>query len=220
MTVERKALEQQADADLLAYCKAAGAEPVLSDCDEANKTWMANCGPMSLAAVLGRTTVESVRELVMPFRGFMAPRDMLTALASAYHRGLAGKSRYTSSPGDDAWPDLGIVRIQWLGPWCGPDVDPRAAYRYTHMVGVRRPDRRSKECATHTEAIGEACRAGRLPIHELRIDEPGWSRVLIYDCTPNRWIPLEVWSAWAPSIYPKRTTGWAPVTRFDVTRAP
>lgn len=92
---------------------------------EAGDAWGANCGPMSLAAVLGLTRVEAAREFVEPFRGFMSPTDMRRALdrAGVKHR-------------DVDRPARGLIRIQWVGPWCDLP-DPRVAYRYTHWIGVR-----------------------------------------------------------------------------------
>ena len=187
------------DQTLIDYCRRQEVPAVLPDTIEAGDAWGANCGPMSLAAVLGLPTVEAARELVQPFRGFMSPTDMRAAVGKACDRRLCRYlGRATLAVGDPyPWPEPGVlslVRIQWLGPWCGPGVNPRAAYRYTHFVGARR-------------GVPED---GRQPFPH----EPG--AVFIYDATPNRWVPLAQWSAWCPTLWPKRATGWAPVTRIDV----
>lgn len=179
-----RAREDALIAELVEYCSRFNLPVVLPDTFEAADAWGANCGPMSLAAVLGLPTVEAVRPLVQPFRGFMSPTDMTTALAMAAANSLCARaSACRMSIGDrDPWPVLGLVRIQWLGPWCDPGVNPRAAYRMTHWIGVR-------------DVLGA---------------------VEIYDATPNRWIPLERWARWCETLWPKRATGWAPVTRIDV----
>ena len=182
--VDTRAREDALTAELVEYCSRFNLPAVLPDTFEAGDAWGANCGPMSLAAVLGLPTVEAARSLVQPFRGFMSPTDMTTALAMAHHAGLCARaSAQRIASGDPhPWPMLGLVRIQWLGKWCDPGVNPRAAYRMTHWIGAR-------------DVLGA---------------------VEIYDATPNCWLPLERWARWCETLWPKRATGWAPVTRIDV----
>jgi len=35
-----------------------------------------------------------------------------------------------------SWPDYGLARVQWEGPWTAPGVPARVAYRHTHWVGA------------------------------------------------------------------------------------
>ena len=194
--MNRLAREEPLEHALIMYCRMTRAPAVLPDTIEAGDAWGANCGPMSLAAVLGLSSVEAARKLVQPFRGFMTPTNMISALQAA-GSGLVKSYRYVRDPGTDPWPKLGLVRIQWEGSWLGEGVDPRAAYRYTHWVGVRR---------------------GPVPAEDdVRLGHIADDDVLIYDCTPNRWVPLAQWSAWCPTLWPKRATGWSPVTRIDVS---
>lgn len=190
-----RAAEDRLTAELVKLCQVLQLPAVLPDTTEADLAWGANCGPMSLAAVLGLPTVEAARPLVLPFRGFMSPTDMTTALARAiaqHHPGGQARAARVASGAPDPWPQLGLVRIQWIGPWCDPGVNPRAAYRHTHWIGVRTVE------AGHLDV-------GKLP-----------PVVMVYDATPNRWIPLWAWERWCPSLWPKRATGWAPVNRIDV----
>ena len=170
--------------ELIEFCIRFDIPAVLPDTIEAGDAWNANCGPMSLAAVLGLPTVEAARPLVQPFRGFMSPTNMMDALEVAHDNGLVTASSriFQRPPAADPWPVLGLVRIQWEGSWLDPGVDKRAAYRQTHWIGAR-------------DVLGA---------------------VEIYDATPNRWVPLERWARWCPTLWPKRATGWAPVTRIDV----
>ncbi len=189
------------DAALILYCQRHNVPSVLVDCEQAADAWGANCGPMSLAAAIGLSTVGEAHRLVQPFRGFMTPTEMRAAVGRAADRNLCRYiGRATLAPGDpDPWPEPGVislVKIQWLGPWCAPGVNPRAAYHYSHFIAARRgvPD------------------DGR-----LAFPHPA-DEVFIYDCTPNCWVPLAQWSAWNPTIWPKRATGWAPVNRIAMSR--
>lgn len=157
--------------ELIEFCTLRRLRAVLPDTIAAGDSWGANCGPMSLAAVLGLARVEDVRELVHPFMGWMSPTDIRRALdrAGARHR-------------ETPHPAIGLMRVQWLGPWCDAGVDPRAAYRYTHWIGIR-GDHGARE---------------------------------VYDATPNRWIPIEAWARWCPTLWPRRATGWKMVNSIEV----
>ncbi len=185
--------ESPLDYDLLVHMKMRRVPAVLPDLEAAADAWNANCGPMSLAAVLGLPTVEAARPLVQPFRGFMSPTDMRKAVSAA---GRFEGIGYLAVDDPDPWPTLGLVRIQWVGSWLDPGVDPRAAYRYTHFVGARRG----------------------LPEEDERLGGYDDDAVFIYDCNANAWLPLDVWAAWCPTLWPKRATGWRPATRIDVSR--
>lgn len=186
--------ESPLDYDLLVHMRMRRVPNILPDCEAAADAWNANCGPMSLAAVLGLPTVEAARPLVQPFRGFMSPTHMVQALERGF--GLMERWANLGHQPADPWPSLGLVRIQWEGSWLDPGVDKRAAYRYTHWVGVRRG----------------------LPEDDDRGGAYDDDTIFIYDCTPNAWLPLDVWADWNQVIWPKRATGWRPVTRIDVTR--
>lgn len=203
--------------ELVKFCRATRLPAVLPDTIEAGDAWGANCGPMALAAVLGLPTVEAARELVQPFRGFMSPSDMAHALERARIRGCVERWTHIRMPAADPWPALGLVRIQWLGPWCAPGVNPRAAYRYTHWVGVRRVDRRSKEAFALVSATVDQGRQGNLRDLPAEATSILSDPILIYDATPNRWLPLWAWERWCPTLWPRRATGWAPATRIDVS---
>ena len=196
--VNRPTREDILTSELVMYCHMAQVPAVLPDTIEAGDAWGANCGPMSLAAVLGLPTVEAARELVHPFRGFMSPTNMVDALELTRIRGLAARWTHLRNAAHDPWPALGLVRIQWLGPWCDL-ADPRVAYRFTHWLGVR-----VDKPASHLDAV------------DARDGSPAEARVMIYDATPNRWIPLDRWARWCSTLWPKRAMGWAPTNRIDV----
>lgn len=114
------------------YSVAEGAAPApVFSVDEAQRAfddWGANCGPGALAAVAG-VTLQQAREWigVEEFAGkrYTNPTMMLKALTCS---GLRIQQFMR-------WPQHGLVRVQWEGPWMRPGVPMRARYRYTHWVG-------------------------------------------------------------------------------------
>jgi len=100
----------------------------LADVEVAHDKWGANCGPAALAAVCG-LTLDQVRSHLNGFtaKGYTNPTMMFRALDSL---GVAWQRR-----SDSRWPDHGLARIQWEGPWTAPGVPIRARYRHTHWVG-------------------------------------------------------------------------------------
>ena len=99
-----------------------------ADADRAYAEWGANCGPGALAAVTGMT-LEQVRPIIPGFdlKHYTSPAMMNEALRAT------GKSWRKIGA---IWPDHGLVRVQWEGPWTDPGVPMRARYRHTHWVGA------------------------------------------------------------------------------------
>lgn len=108
-----------------------------SDVGEQHDLWGANCGPTALAAILGISVAE-VRPLIEQaqngtFKGYMHAGHLLNTLK------LAGKSvrRIDCSYRKICWPeDQGVCLLQFDGPWCLPNANPRARFRYTHSVAA------------------------------------------------------------------------------------
>lgn len=106
------------------------------DAQRAWETWRFNCGPASLCAVLDMTPDE-IRPHLLDFerKGFTNP----TLMASILHKlrvQFRQVYRADGPPEDYPEPPLGLMRVQWVGPWCQPGVPFAARYRQTHWVGV------------------------------------------------------------------------------------
>lgn len=101
------------------------------DADGAHASWGANCGPGALAAVMGMH-INEVRRHLADFdrKRYTNPLMMYAALRSL-------RARWSKCKG---WPRLGLVRVQWEGPWTAPGVPMRARYRRTHWIGSRLHD--------------------------------------------------------------------------------
>jgi hypothetical protein len=98
-----------------------------ADAERAHAEWGANCGPGAIAAIAG-LSLDELRPSLGDFeaKGYANPTLMFQTLDRL---GLKwGRRR------DKDWPDWGLVRIQWHGPWTKPGVPPRVAYRHTHWV--------------------------------------------------------------------------------------
>ena len=101
----------------------------LRDAERAHDEWGANCGPGALAAIMDMT-LDQVRPHMGDFEGkrYTNPALMFEALRSI------GRAWRKTAP---AWPDYGLARIQWEGPWTLPGVPFRARYRFSHWVGAQ-----------------------------------------------------------------------------------
>lgn len=110
--------------------------------DEAQRAadeWRFNCGPGALCAILGMTPDE-IRPHMLSFerKGYTDPtlmKDVLHGLkcriTSVY------QDQYGKRTLDPVYPTLGLVRVQWAGPWTQPGVPMRVRYRHTHWIGCR-----------------------------------------------------------------------------------
>lgn len=87
----------------------------------------ANCGPGALAALLGVTPHEIVPLLGPEFQRLGGTTEVMIEEI------LTRSGLDWGRPAAPCWPDLGIVRIQWDGPWIG-DPDPIEKLRHSHWV--------------------------------------------------------------------------------------
>jgi hypothetical protein len=107
-----------------------------ADVYAANASWGFSCGPAALAAICD-LTLDEVRHLFgSDFRGYTNPTMMFTALrASGRKHHEIGPQPY-AGPAIRPWPQWGICRIQWEGPWMAQNVPAGARYQRTHWVGT------------------------------------------------------------------------------------
>lgn len=104
-----------------------------ADAERAHDEWGANCGPGAIAAICG-LSLDQLRPQMGDFeaKGYTNPRLMRQVLAR-----LGVRFRIsTREPLTSLWPDYGLARVQWEGPWTAPGVPERARYRHTHWVGA------------------------------------------------------------------------------------
>jgi len=109
----------------------------IDDAIAAGEAWGFNCGPGALCAVLNKTPGE-MRPLMGDFetKGYTNP-TLMTDILKAQR--VPHRTTYRrDAPGDPQFPRLGVVRVQWAGPWTKPGVPMRVRYRETHWVAVRR----------------------------------------------------------------------------------
>ena len=98
------------------------------DAYRAYNEWGANCGPGALAAIMGMTL-----DQVRPHMGdFESKRYTNPTLMNDALRSIGRPWKKIGA----IWPNYGLVRVQWEGPWTNPGVPMRARYRYTHWIGA------------------------------------------------------------------------------------
>lgn len=155
--------------------------------ERANKMaddWGFNCGPAAICAVTGFTP-EELRPHLGDFehKHYTNPNLMRQILQS-----LDVQSKWTVDARgvkNLSWPEFGLVRVQWSGPWCAPGVPMRARYRHTHWVatdscngGLRR-----------VFDINATCVGGWIPYQEWNEQLVPW---LLNECQPKadgKWWP-------------------------------
>ena len=106
--------------------------------DQANAmsdNWGFNCGPAAVCAVTGMTP-----EQLHPHLGdFEKKKYTNPTLMIQILKRLGIESRWKMDArgvNNLAWPEFGLVRVQWSGPWCRPGVPMRVRYRHTHWVAT------------------------------------------------------------------------------------
>jgi hypothetical protein len=106
------------------------------DAESAYKEWGADCGPGALAAMLNMT-LDAVRPHLFDFenKGYINPKLMFKILSSLGYTWQKESYRNWLPYG---WPNDGLVRVQFEGPWCDPGVPTKKRYRHTHWVASRR----------------------------------------------------------------------------------
>lgn len=108
-------------------------QPAFTLQDVNRAEWGANCGPAALAVIAGLSLAE-----LRPYLGdFEAKRYMNPSMMVESLKRLGLGFTQHRPP---AWPKLGLVRIQWEGPWMRSEVPVRARYCHTHWVAAAKCD--------------------------------------------------------------------------------
>lgn len=110
----------------------------LEDAHDAADAWGFNCGPAALCAVCNLTP-DQVRPHLGDFESkrYSNPTLMANALRSLrvpFQRVF--ETAVKPDGGDPVYPYIGLVRVQWGGPWTNPGVPIRVRYRKTHWIAV------------------------------------------------------------------------------------
>lgn len=181
-----KNLEEPGDASGPRNGKGPMPVPVLFTLDEAERAgddWNFNCGPAALCAVLGFTPDE-IRPHMLDFesKGYTNPTLMFDVLKRL---NVAHYQCYRSDNPTGLVPrvPLGLLRVQWGGPWTKPGVPMRVRYRQTHWAGM---------CGGWMFDVNAMCPGGWLRFAEWAGELIPW---LIRECVPKgdgTWWPTHV----------------------------
>lgn len=162
------------------------------DAQRAHDEWGMNCGPAALCAALSLTPDE-LRPHLGDFeqRGYTSPSMMagiLRRLKVNFRRLYECQDKVAGRPLSGEFPTLGLVRIQFGGPWTMPGVPIPARYRKTHWVAMRRDA--AAWSVFDINAIGYG---GWLPSREWAGQLVPW---LIREAVPKgdgEWWPTHCW---------------------------
>lgn len=160
--------------------------PVLFSLDEAERAsdeWNFNCGPSALCAVLGMTPSE-IRPHMLDFesKGYTNPTlmfDVLKRLNVTHYQCYRSDNPIGLIPR----VPLGLLRVQWGGPWTKPGVPMRVRYRQTHWAGM---------CGGWMFDVNAMCSGGWLSFAEWSSELIPW---LIRECISKgdgKWWPTHV----------------------------
>ena len=134
----------------------ASAIPLAFDAADQQRAWDrhgSNCGPGAIAGLAGLTP-----ETVVTFLG-----ERFRRIGGTTEYMLADALEHFAIPWRDSgldWPDYGLVRIQWDGPWLW-DPRPFHRLRHSHWVGSCR-----EGDAVHVFDINAISRGGWLSLDE------------------------------------------------------
>lgn len=163
----------------------------IDDARAAADVWRFNCGPAALCAVIGWTPTE-IRPWLLDFekRGYTNPSLMAAILRSLrpYSRLVYNFPGVGVAPAGATYPSVGLVRVQWGGPWTAPGVPVRARYRHTHWIAVR-----GEEAKREAFDVNAMCVGGWIPFAEWFDQLVPW---LLKQCEPRAnglWWPTHCW---------------------------
>lgn len=165
----------------------------LDDAQRAADAWKFNCGPGALCGALSMTPDE-IRPHLLDFerKGYTNPTLMasiLRGLNVPFRRVYECHHRVSGREPD--YPQFGLVRVQWGGPWTKDGVPMAARYRHTHWIAMRHlPSLCPQRVVFDINAI---CAGGWLPWDEWRCELVPW---LLGECEPKwdgTWWPTHCW---------------------------
>lgn len=159
--------------------------------DEAQRhsdEWNCNCGPGAIAGICGLTLEETkVHMMACGFsdKGYTNPKMMFDVLRRIGVRWQGGTCNSMSSENQGmlAFPDFGLARIQWEGPWTEPGVPIRARYRHTHWVGSCRIEGEE----VNIFDINAMCVGGWIPFSEWADSLVPWLLKQVVPKANGRW---------------------------------
>ena len=180
----------------------------LGEAQAASDSWGFNCGPGALCAILGMTPDE-LRPHLQGFedKGHTNPTLMasiLRGLRIPFYRLFEQQAKVRreclKTP---LYPDPGLMRVQWDGPWCDRGRLVRARYRHTHWVVVRMAIK---------------------PKQPLRYPKSGWPGREVFDINAMSCGGWLSWEEWANDLIPwlikecapKANGNWWPTHCWEV----
>ena len=156
----------------------------INQAQAASDNWEFNCGPAAICAVLGMTP-DGVRPYLGDFeqKHYTNPKLMksiLHKLSVQYTWKVHPNLSSLDVIPPQEWPQFGLVRIQWDGPWCAPARPWQERGRQTHWVAYDARDDKVFD-------INATCVGGWISRNEWETKLVPW---LLRQCVPRangRW---------------------------------
>jgi hypothetical protein len=166
----------------------------------ASQEWGCNCGPTALAFAL-QTSLDVVRPVIPEFEAkrYTSPTMMKAALVALGVDWFSapkthGQSRYFQSQMFDEG-NVGLVRVQFTGPWTAPGTNGKWAYGYTHWIA--------------TWMFRDATNSVRHMVFDVNggmLDHEAWRRDIVPLLTSGikradgLWFPTHIWFLASPIV--------------------
>ena len=166
----------------------------LDEAQAATDAWRFNCGPGALCAILDMTPGE-IRPHLLGFerKGYTNPSlmaDILRGLRVPFRRTFEQEGRcHRNALQAPIYPDQGLVRIQWDGPWCDPGRPAVARYRHTHWIAMRN----AHEAGRLVFDINAIAYGGWLSWAEWIVDLVPWLNEQVEPKGNGDWWPTHCW---------------------------
>ena len=147
------------------------------DANRAQEEWGANCGPGAVALMLG-WTLDEIRPYMGDFEKKTLHQHHAHAPGAGQYRRHLEQGQTKVNP-DNGWPEFGLVRIQWHGPWMNHWAGKQ---RHTHWVGAATCQSTGTVLVFDINTLSEINETGGCTLDRWRMSIVPW---ILQHCEPK-----------------------------------